>query len=249
MSLDYIASLESDSPRIVAALEANRDAPIPWCGDWTVQDCAHHVGGLHHIVAGVIEGRPTANFGLFKGLHPPKATDPGLGAWITEGTAKLVDQLRSTPGDEPCWSFWEPVRTVAFWPRRSAHETSVHRWDIEKAAGVDVAPADPELAADGVDEYLDVFVGMMRGLHSAPGAGETLHVHCTDTSGEWTLELPAAGERVLRREHAKGDVAFRGPAEGLLLYLWGHQSSEAAGVETIGDEALAARWRELIPNI
>ena len=37
MSLDYIASLESDSPRIVAALEANRDAPIPWCGDWTVR--------------------------------------------------------------------------------------------------------------------------------------------------------------------------------------------------------------------
>lgn len=249
MSLDYIASLESDSDRILAALEAKPDAPIPWCGDWTVKDCAHHVGGLHHIVAGVIEGRPTATFGLYKGLHPPEATDPALGQWIREGTAKLVDQLRSTPPDEPCWTFWPPVPTVAFWPRRAAHETCVHRWDIEKAAGVDIAPADPALAADGIDEYLDVFVGMMRGRDAAAGAGESVHVHCTDTEGEWFLEFPAEGGRSLRREHAKGDVAFRGPAEGLLLFLWGHESAEDAAVETIGDASLASRWRELVPPI
>jgi len=104
----------------VKALAANRDAAIPWCGEWKVQDCARHVGGLHHVVAGVIEGRPTANFGLFKTLGTPKADDPGLGAWVAEGTAALTDQLRSAPTDDACWSFWEPVSTVAFWPRRTA---------------------------------------------------------------------------------------------------------------------------------
>ena len=125
----------------------------------------------------------------------------------------------------------------------------VHRWDIERAAGITIVPQDPALASDGVDEYLDVFVAMIRGLSSAPGAGETVHVHCTDTQGEWFLEFPAAGERTLTREHQKGDVAFRGPAEGLLLFLWGHQSAEEGGVETVGDATLAARWRELVPVV
>ena len=249
MSLDYVASVQSDSDRILKALESAPDAPIPWCGDWTVKDCAHHVGGLHHIVAKVIEGRPTATFGLFKSLDPPTATDPGLAQWISEGTAALVEQLQQTPPDEPCWTFWAPVPTVAFWPRRTAHETMVHRWDIERAAGVTIVPHDPALAADGVDEYLDVFVDLARRGNSTPGAGETAHVHCTDTTGEWFLEFPASGQRTLRREHAKGDVAFRGPAEGLLLFLWGHESADDAGVETIGDASLAQRWRELVPAI
>jgi uncharacterized protein (TIGR03083 family) len=244
-----IQSIQSDSDRLVAALATDRDAAIPWCGEWTVKDCALHVGGLHHIVAQVLEGRPDANFGLFKTLETPDATDPSLGQWVAEGTTALVDQLRRSPSHDACWSFWPPNQTVAFWPRRQAHETFVHRWDAETAAGVAVASADPALAADGVDEYLDIFVAMMRQRRSAPGAGETVHVHCTDTPGEWFLELPATGEQTLRREHAKGDVALRGPAEGLLLFLWGRLAAEKAGVETIGDPSLAARWTELAPPI
>jgi uncharacterized protein (TIGR03083 family) len=245
----YVASIQSDSDRVVAALAANPDAPIPWCGDWTVKDCAHHVGGLHHILAGVIAGRPTATFGLFKTLHPPKADDPALGAWISQGTAALVEQLQAVPIDEPCWVFQGQPQTVAFWPRRAAHETMVHRWDVERAAGITIVPQDPALASDGIDEYLNVFVAMMRGGASSPGAGETAHVHCTDTDGEWFLAFSGAGEQTVTREHKKGDVAFRGPAEGLLLFLWGHESAEAAGIETVGDASLAARWRELVPAI
>ena len=108
---------------------------------------------------------------------------------------------------------------------------------------------EPALAADVIDEYLDVFVGLQRTLSTAPGAGETAHVHCTDTSGEWLLEFSAPGERILRREHAKGDVAFRGPAEGLMLYVWGRLPADEAGVEIVGDTSLAARWTELAPAI
>jgi uncharacterized protein (TIGR03083 family) len=249
MTIDFPGAVESDGARMVHALETNREAPIPWCGEWTVQDCARHIGGLHHVVAGVLEGRPNANFGLFKTLGAPKADDPTLGSWLAEGTAKLVDELRNAAPDEPCWSFWQAHPTVSFWLRRTAHETFVHRWDMERAVGVAIAPVDPALAADGIDEYLDVFAGMLRGGNASPGAGETMHVHCTDTAGEWLLAFPAPGERTLTREHAKGDVAFRGPAEGLLLFLWGRLSAEDAGVETVGDAAVAARWRELVPAI
>ena len=249
MMLDLPSAVEADGARMVLALDADREAPIPWCGAWTVQDCARHAGGLHHVIAGVIEGRPTANFGLFKTLGSPNADDPGLARWLAEGTEKLVGQLRNATPDEPCWSFWQAHSTVSFWYRRTAHETFVHRWDMERAAGVEIVPADPALAADGIEEFRDVVAGMLRGGNASAGAGETMHVHCTDTAGEWLLAFPAPGERTLTREHAKGDVAFRGPAEGLLLFLWGRHSAEDAGVETVGDAAVAARWRELVPAI
>jgi uncharacterized protein (TIGR03083 family) len=249
MSLDYIAAVQADSDRIVAALAGDRAGVIPWSDKWTAQDCARHVGGLHHVMAGVVAGRPTANFGLFKTLDQPDASDPALGSWISEGTATLVAALRSAKPEDACWSWWPEDQTVGFWSRRVALETLVHRWDVELGAGVSIVPMDPPLAADAIDEYLDIFVGLQRVLNTAPGAGETAHVHCTDTSGEWFLEFPAPGERVLRREHAKGDVAFRGPAEGLLLFLWGRIPAAEAGVEIVGDTALAARWTQLAPAI
>ncbi len=249
MSIDFLSTIQSDSDRLVAALAAAPDAAIPWCGDWTVKDCARHVGGFHHVIAQVIEGRPTANFGLFKQLHPPKADDPALGTWLSEGTSHALEQMRAADWSEPAWTFRPDHPTVAFWPRRVAHETAVHRWDVETAAGTAVAPMERELAADGVDEYLDVFLAMLRPGGPAPGAGETAHLHCTDTEGEWFVVFPAPGERILTREHAKGDVAFRGPAQGLLLFLWNRLPAAAAGVEVIGDTALAARWPELAPSV
>ena len=53
--------------------------------------------------------------------------------------------------------------TAAFWPRRMAHETSVHRVDAQQAAGAQL-PIDTALATDGVDEFLMV--------HFAEDAGE-----------------------------------------------------------------------------
>jgi hypothetical protein len=91
---------------------------------------------------------------------------------------------------------------------------------------------------------LDVFVGLTRVLFEAPGAGESAHLHCTDTDGEWLIRFPAPSERVLTREHAKGDVAFRGSAEALLLFLW---NRDGGPVDTVGDDELAARWTELVP--
>jgi uncharacterized protein (TIGR03083 family) len=249
MTLDYVTALETASSCMADALEADRTAPIPWCGDWTVQDCVHHVGSFQHVISGVIDGRPTATFGLFKTLHPPKADDPALGAWFREGTAALLQRLRETPFDERCWTFSAETPGVGFWARRSTHETFVHGWDVGRAAGTAVPAFDLEMLADGVDEYLDLFTSMMRAANASPGNGETAHVHCTDTAGEWLIAFPSAGERVLTREHAKGDVAFRGPAEGLLLYFWGRIPAAEAGVEIIGDTALADRWTDLVPSV
>jgi uncharacterized protein (TIGR03083 family) len=246
MAIDNIGVVAAESARIVAALDAARDALIPWSDDWTVAACARHIGAAHHVVAEVVRDRPTADFSSFESLDIPGLEADGLGDWVAEGTAALVSVLSETAPDAECWSWWPPGTTAGFWQRRMAQETLVHRWDVELGSGISGEPMNPDVAADGVDEYLDVFAGMTRQLFTAP-AGPSFHLHATDTEGEWLIELPAEGERVVTREHAKGDVALRGPAEGLLLLAWGRVAPEAAGVEVIGDATAFARWRELFP--
>ena len=49
---------------------------------------------------------------------------------------------------------------------------------------------------------------------------------------------------VVTREHAKGDVAARGTASDLLLFLWGRVPATA--LEVFGDAALLDRFRSAI---
>lgn len=249
MGIDHLAVIEAESARALAALRTDRAARIPWSADWTVQDGAQHLGSTQRFGAGVVAGRPAVQWEARSAFEAPPADAPELEAWLAAGSAELLAILRAADPAEPCWSWWPDAHDVSFWVRRMAHETLVHRWDLELGAGGAIEPMDPALAADGVDEFLDVFVGMSRFLHAAPGAGETFHLHCTDTDGEWLLVCDGEGTRELRREHAKGDVAFRGRAEDLLLFAWGRRTADEVGVEALGDPAVVARWAELVPSM
>ena len=59
-----------------------------------------------------------------------------------------------------------------------------------------------------------------------------MHLHCTDADGEWLLRFDPDGF-TFTREHAKGDVAVRGPASDLMLYLVGRGPLDA--LEVHGD--------------
>lgn len=106
------------------------------------------------------------------------------------------------------------------------------------------SPLDATLASDGIDEYLGVIVPMLIGSGRAATPDATLHVHCTDVDGEWMLR-PTDGAPVLTREHAKGDAALRGPAESLLLTLWGRPSEP---IEVVGSRAAADAWSSIGGN-
>jgi uncharacterized protein (TIGR03083 family) len=246
MALDYASIIEAESARIVAALEANRAGSIPWSDRWTVAHCAKHVGVTHHVVSRVIEDRPIADFGLIATLDAPDKSDPGLGSWVASGTAALAAQLRTTDPESECWSWYAEGRDARFWARRMAQETLVHRWDAEIGAGVVMAPMDPNVAADGVDEYLDIFTATSRALAHSP-AGPSISWETTDANTGWLLRLPAEGQRVLAREHSRGDLALRGPAEGLLLFAWGRLDPADAGIEIDGDTTVLDEWKALIP--
>jgi hypothetical protein len=121
-----------------------------------------------------------------------------------------------------------------------AFETVVHAWDGAGVAGRP-EPFAPDLASDGIDEHLGNLPFVLG--DAATGGEATLHVHCTDGAGEWLLRRSPTGLFVTR-EHAKADVALRGPASDLFLVVLGRAAPET--VEVLGDRPAVSAWRELL---
>ena len=119
----------------------------------------------------------------------------------------------------------------------------MHRWDAESAAGT-TTPIDAALASDGIDEYFELGLPRVVVREGVALPAGSLHVHCTDVEGEW-LVREEGGALELRREHAKGDAAVRGPAEVVLLTLWGRGTDRAGELEVIGDRSVADAWLAL----
>ena len=68
-------------------------------------------------------------------------------------TQELLDALRTTSFATPAWTWWIENRTVGAIARHQVQEAAVHRWDAQSA----IAPPEPlapEIAEDGVDEFL-----------------------------------------------------------------------------------------------
>ena len=246
MPVDYLSIISDETSRIVDAYERDPFAAVPWSDRWTVGTVARHVAGTHHVVAEIVEERPDADFGLFNGLSMPAKDSPGFVEWFRNGTASLLGQLSSVPADEKCWSWLASGCRVGWWARRMAFEAAIHRWDTDAAQGREFSVA-PEAAADGVDEYLDVFVGASRAAVDAP-AGPTIAFECSDRNDQWWLDLSAHGDRTVCRDPRVASVRIRGSAKALLLFVWGRVSvSDASGVECLGDVSVLERWSELIP--
>jgi hypothetical protein len=70
-----------------------------------------------------------------------------------------------------------------------------------------------------------------------------VHLHCTDTEGEWTFEAVDGAVQVLTG-HAKAAAAVRAPASDLALFLYNR--APASRVELFGDTTLIDRWLTLV---
>lgn len=215
-----------------AARAAGPDAATPATPEWGMAKLVKHAGTTHRWVLAIAATREFANPGdLDLGLPDDLAEYPD---WFEAGAAQLAATLRDLDPATEMWS-WSGDNRAGFWSRRMAHETTVHRWDAQSATGVQ-DPIAVELAVDGIDERLETLTPSMKfnpaGADALNGAGESVHLHTTDAEGEWLLRFTPEGVE-LSREHAKGDVAVRGPANELLLYVVGRR--ELDGLEVFGD--------------
>jgi uncharacterized protein (TIGR03083 family) len=238
---DYIAHLEREGELLAgAAGEAGEHADVPTCPGWGVGDLVRHTGTFHRWSARIVG----------EGLAGPVAEDPvpaeptggALVPWFREGLGGLAGTLRRAGEGTDCWAFLPAESPVAFWARRQAHETAVHRVDAESARGGELSALDPGFAADGIDELL-------RGFHAQPrsrvraGRPCVLRVRAADTGDVWTVRLSAdTAPRTVPYEDGPADCELAGPAQDLYLALWNRLPLDA--VTLTGDTALAALWRE-----
>jgi uncharacterized protein (TIGR03083 family) len=233
----HLVALRRDGAAYEGAVRAaGVDAPVPSCPGWTVADLLEHLGRIHRWVASIVSQRDTQPPAFWDQVDVPARAE--LVDWSAAGWRALADALAATGPDVEVWS-WTPWRTTAFWARRQAHELAVHRFDAQLAAGASPDPVPADQAVDAVDELLELFPHRRR-RPAISGAGETIHLHATDAAGEWLLRLVPEGIEVTR-EHAKGDVAARGPASDLLLFLFGRVAPTR--LEVFGDASLLERWQ------
>jgi len=244
---DYASSVERDSAAFADAAAGNFAADVVSCPGWDVADLVWHLREVQWFWRTVVEGRltePPDEAGL-----PARPGDPEvLLADFRDGAAELVKSLHSADPATPCWT-WAPQKDVAFVLRHQAQEAAVHRWDCEHATGHEHA-LDPEIAADGIDEFLMFSTGwIVDGTPPLPGP---VRLETTDVGGAWTvtedderlLQIVGLGHGAPGQGHATDPVTtVRGTASDLLLGLYRRIGPERLWIrgDPAGWPALAAR--------
>lgn len=226
--MDYVDVVATEGKRISqVARRGPADAPVPHIPRWTVESVVAHLGGVHRWAARTVRDRR-----LEGGHRRGKEKGEALVRWFDEGVQELVEALRGADPSEPCTNFSPgSPKNVGFWYRRQAHETTMHRWDVEAAVD-DVTPIDPAFASDGIDELFRTFT-RTRGKQVLAGP---VVVRTTDTAESWTLVPTEKPGRVdLTTDEVPPIAVLAGQAEHLLLALWKRLPLHSAQVAIEGD--------------
>jgi uncharacterized protein (TIGR03083 family) len=246
MDLDqYIAALERDGRLLAEAAErAGLAAAVPPCPPWQVRDLLRHIHHVHRWAATHIRQMPDRiiagpSEAEVLGGGPPDAQL--LDAYRT-GHHALAETLRAADHAISCATFLPAPSPLAFWARRQAHETAIHRADAELAAGSPVTPFFPPFAADGISELLTGFAPRER-LATRPQAAQTLQVHTTDTEDDWHVAMRPDGIQA-RHGYRRADATVSGPAHELYLLLWNRQDAPIKAVTISGSPHVLHAWRD-----
>ncbi len=234
-----VEAVRVESGALTFALEAGAaDDLVPTCEGWTVSDLGVHVGNFCGFWSHVLceaTGRP----------KPPLPAPPSgehLVAWVSGACASLVTELEATPASTSVWTWFDPDHTAGFVARRCAHELAVHRYDAQSSRGI-CTPIRAELAADGIDEILDVLLPTRE--RSGHGSGRVLALRSTDLGSEWIVTLEPSRIGVERRSQDEpplegSDLVVSGTASDLELTLY-HRPT-LSPVDVHGDYTVLEEW-------
>jgi uncharacterized protein (TIGR03083 family) len=228
---------------------ADLSVTVPTTPDWTLARLLRHVGGnLRALELAVRSGvAVTAPERQVSGHAGPDGDDPAaLDAWLAEAADRLAATLRRA-GPDVVAQIWVVRWPTGAWARRAAHDALVHRADAAGAVGAGF-PVAPDLAADAIDEFLDLLSGLAAGEGDrGVGPAGTVHLHATDTGpdldAEWLVELDGSGFS-WRRGHEKATVAVRAPLADLLRVVTRRLPPDSDGVEVLGDRQVLDAWLE-----
>ncbi|OLF04484.1 hypothetical protein BLA60_40575 [Actinophytocola xinjiangensis] len=239
---EYLDQIEHQASALrAAAVAAGPDVPVPPCPEWTVHRLVRHIAKVHNWVGKALVTDPSA-----PEPHPdrPPESWPDLLSWWDDQVGALLGALRARDPAEPAWVFAvaaEPA--AAFWARRQAHETAVHRLDAEHAAArsdrADSVPAlvfDPRFAADGIDELL-VLMTPRRYRRETVTVEGTVLFHAADAGRAWLVTLrPGQPPLIGPATEVDSDASVVGTADAVYRAAW-HRPSHAvvSGDRTLVD--------------
>jgi len=235
--VDYSAAL-IDQNRLFAqvVLSADSDTPIPTCPGWTLRHLVRHVGRAHRWAAQIM------TTGADVTLDPRSVPDgrppddsAGAQAWLHACPEVLLDAVSHVGGPEAIVATFSGPRPAQWWIRRLLHETTVHRADAALAVAEPYELA-PEIAADGIDEWLGRLAERPRQEDLPIESGRHVSLIASDLDASWTL-LRRGNELRLSRVSIDSSTGAKleGSATGLFLALFRRLDAEEAGCRVEGD--------------
>jgi hypothetical protein len=208
-----------------------------------MSDLARHVGAvyLHKVECMRLAAEPEA--------WPPGGLDlePPLDL-LDRSYDALSAEFASRRWDDHAFSWYDPDQSVGFWVRRMAQETVIHRVDAERAAGETVASIPDDLAEDGIDEVLVVFVqyattGWPEEFEDLLSSPRERTIGVVTPGRSWLVRLADGQLRVHDGSLAHPSTMVEGPAPNLVLWLWG-RGGDATTVS--GDGGVVDLFRKIL---
>ena len=251
---DYLRHIYDDSARFRAVLAGcDPAARVPSCPDWDAADLLWHLGEVQHHWTWVVTNRPK---------DPEEYDEPerpgdhaGLLAFYDRQYVALAEALEQAEPSDEAWT-WSQDHTVGFISRRQAHEALIHRRDAELTAGT-VRPFPVDLAADGVDEVLDIMYGGCPPWGEFSPLPHYIRVDLTDTGDRVWVQLGrfhgTDPEGIMHEEDdihvvadpgVEPDAVIAGTAEDLDARLW--RRADGADTHLAGSLEIVDRFRRIV---
>jgi len=239
----FLECLTADYTRLRDLAGKDLEAAVPSCPGWSVADLVRHVAEVYlHKVESMRQQK------LPQPWPPPELTSDEPLVLLERAWAELGQEFAGRAPEMPAYTWYEPDQTVGFWIRRMAQETVIHRIDAELALAELVQPVPDDLAVDGVDEVLTLFLdyGSKRWSEDFGGDlpaadGRPVLVSCG--GDRWELSARPEGVDVVRGGGGEPAATVEGPPEAMLRWLWGRAGD---GVAVIGDTELIGQLRRLL---
>jgi uncharacterized protein (TIGR03083 family) len=241
----HIAIVAGEAKLLAAAArQGGLDADVTTCPGWDMRELLRHLIEIHLWAAAHVaqpHDKPWIDdreelVAFWPELAVFWPDDDALVDWYLASNANLVHALESAPLDVEAFTFLPAPSPLAMWARRQAHETAVHRFDGENAAGIPTE-FDPTFAADGIDELVAGFAP--RKQEFPVDRDKIMHIHAADTGDHWLMTLRPDGITTTRGD-GPADVSLSGTAADLYLVLWNRKGNSS--IDVTGDHELLEKW-------
>jgi uncharacterized protein (TIGR03083 family) len=251
----YLQHIRDESQRFRDVLaDCDPAAAVPSCPEWRADDLLWHLAEVQHWWTWMVTNRPKGPDGYPEPERP--ADRAALLSFFDEQYAALVEALAAADPSDEAYTWHPEHKNVGFILRRQAHEALIHRRDAELAAHT-ISPFPADLAADGVDEVLDVMYGGCPPWGEFSPLPHYLRIDITDTDARVWVQLghfhgtdPDGIERdeddlhVVEDPGVEPDAVISGSAEVLDARIW--RRGDGAETHLAGDLKIVDRFRAIV---